>query len=339
MLCLTLEGQELSDKRVKVGETVFLPYMKGKIIRRIPAGEINSIKIFEPLASWQKINSPKGFNAEVYSDGNNLRIDLNPFIETDDAIFNKPGSSISFYINDIQSLFSENVAENIYVSPEQISDFMGYPVYNYGKGEAIVFYSGKEPLFLPVTKEEYLSALISEEEKKQKNNNVISVDENLKEMEKAYQQLLRVDKASAEEFRKHMESFAKEISGKEPAVDLLSSLKNELNRLSPQERKKQACYSPGAMEKHRNFSGLVPENSSIKGEPLVKANPNLIINDHKNIYLIVLKMRISSLSGYDATAVRLYKPTKGEGYDLTDNVLFELYNDKSIWEKIIILVK
>ena len=42
-------GQQYSRKTVTVGENAFLPYIKGKVVNRIPKNDINSQKIFSIL--------------------------------------------------------------------------------------------------------------------------------------------------------------------------------------------------------------------------------------------------------------------------------------------------
>ena len=63
-----------------------------------------------------------------------------------------------------------------------------------------MIYKGTAPLFLPVSREEYLTALINSEVEKQKEYDTAkSSGEISDEVGKAYQELLKVDKAAAAE--------------------------------------------------------------------------------------------------------------------------------------------
>ena len=85
----------------------------------------------------------------------------------------------------------------------------------YGQGNPRETVTVGDDIFLPVSQDEYLTALISAEAKKEKEHpQTVTVDDNLIEMELAYQQLLKMDKAAAADFKKEMDRFRKEITAK-----------------------------------------------------------------------------------------------------------------------------
>lgn len=333
-------GQQYSRKTVTVGEDAFLPYIKGKIVNRIPKNDINSQKIVAILQLQPSVNTPQGYEVETYSNGTNGILDMyfKPYLLDEGEIVSKSGGNVSFYFNNIASILGQPLQSGIgeiYTAPVKIGNFMGYSIYRHEEREATAIYKGNEPLFLPVLQEEYLTALIKAEEKKQKNNgSTTSVSENQKEIEKAYQELLKTDKTAAEEFRKEMESHRKDLAQNNTAEDLTTSYKKELARLSPAERKKQAFYATYAMEKYGNFSGLVPESDTENAQPLIKPNYKAISkNTNNNIRLIVVKWKLS-YNEYPYSP-RYYQPQNKLGYTLTDDKIHELYHNQTIWKRII----
>lgn len=198
-----------------------------------------------------------------------------PYLFDDGEIVRKAGSSVVFYFNDPRSLLGLPInsdLDDFYLSPVKIAEFMGYPIYMNERGEAIVIYKGREPLFLPVSQDEYLTALISAEAKKEKEHpQTVTVDDNLIEMELAYQQLLKMDKAAAADFKKEMDRFRKDASQSPETEQVASAYKKELARLSPAQR----------------------------GSP------------------------------------RLYEPRHTVGFSLTDDRIYEMYNNQNLWKHII----
>lgn len=344
----TVYSQEYSSKTVTVGDNIFLPYMKGKVVNRIPQTDINSKNIFAIIQSQTSINTPQGYEVESYSDGSNRFLDIYfmPYLLKEGEVIRKPSSSINFYFNDINSIFGQPLQSgigDIYTAPVKTADFMGYPIYGHEGQEIIAIYkslnsASNEPLFLPVSQEEYLTALIKAEEKKQKENGIkVSKNEHLREIEKAYQKLLKIDKSAAKEFKKEMENFRKELNPNDTTKDLATSYKRELTLLSSVEKEKQAYYAIYSMEKYGNFSGLVSENDG-NAQPLVKPNYRVFPkNRNNNISLIVVRWKLTNKE--HSYSPRYYQPQNKFGYPLTDDILFELYHNQDIWKKIIECIK
>jgi hypothetical protein len=332
-------GQQYSSKPVTVGEDTFLPYIKGKVVNRIPENDVNAQKIWAILRSLPGVSTPQGYEVEAYSDGTGrmLVLYLMPYLLEEGETVHKPGSSINFYFNDIAAILGQPLQpgiDEIYTLPLKTGDFMGFPMYEQGR-ETTAIYKGNEPLFLPVSQEEYLNTLIQYEEQKQKENGgPISTDDNLKEIEKAYQELLKTDKAAAEEFKKEMESFQKDLAQNNTTDNLTSSYKKELARLSPAERKKQAYYALHSMEETGNFSGLVPENETEGAQPLVKANDKAISkNTNGPIRLIVVTWDLSN--DEHPYSPRQDQPQDKAGYALTDDKMHEILQNQTIWQRIV----
>ena len=58
---MTVFGQQYSRKPVTVGDDTFLPYLKGRVVDRIPENDQYSQKIFAILLSHPFVNAPQGY--------------------------------------------------------------------------------------------------------------------------------------------------------------------------------------------------------------------------------------------------------------------------------------
>lgn len=338
-------GQEFSKKTVIVGEDTFLPYLKGKVVNGIDQNAENFQKIFSLLQSQPSVSKPQGYEVDAYSNETNrlLEIYFIPYLsESGEVVRAKAGSCLKFFLNDITALWQPiNVdIPDIYFAPDKSGDFMGYPVYKQDDMEKTMIYKGNATLFLPVSREEYLSALIKSEENKLKQNDTPkSSSEIFSEIQKTYSELLKTDKVAAEEFKKQMDSFKNDLSESNATENLATSYRKELARLSPSERKKQAYYSVYAMEKYGNFSGLVPEGEEGNATALVKPNDKVVQKHSHKIQLITLTWNLITPTQSENVSPRLYLPKNNFGYELTNNKIYELYNNQNLWKEIIGLVK
>ena len=344
ILCHTIAfGQEYSNKPVTIDERTFLPYMKGKVVNRIAKNDVNCQKIFNILQSSEIISKPQGYKVDAYSDGNNssLEVSLSPYWLDNQTIFSDLGSNMKIYLNDIKATWNSLIKyTDIYLAPVKVGDFMGYPIYKLIDDEKVMIYKGTAPLFLPVSREEYLTALINSEVEKQKEYDTAkSSGEISDEVGKAYQELLKVDKAAAAEYKKEMESFKKDLNESEnnKPEDLVSSLKKELANLSPTQRKQQAYYDYYAIGEDGNLSGLVDEGE--EATSLVKPNYNAFSKNSRDIYLISLAWTLIDTSEHENHMPRLYQPKNSLGWALTDYKMYELYNNEMLWKEIIKLVR
>lgn len=340
-----IRGQEYSDKTVTVGEDIFLPYLKGKVFNRIPKNDTNYQKIFGLLQSAEAVGKTQGYEVEVYSSGENLfgEISFIPYmLEGDKTVRARTASSLKIFFNDIMMLWQPISLDipNIYYAPIKKGEFMGYTIYEQGGVEKTIIYKSTTPLFLPVSREEYLMALIkSEEEKQKKNGAPISSARMSVEIEKTYQELLKTDKVAAEEFKQQMKGFKNDMAENNATEDLVSLYRKELEKLSPLARKKQAYYAIYAMEKYGNFSGLVPEGEQGKATALVKPNDKAFPMGSRDIYLMVVSWDLITPQQSEKNSPRLYQPQNNFGFSLTDNKMYELYKNQVLWKHIIGLVK
>ncbi len=339
---IAVSSQQYSRKTITVGEDTFLPYIKGKVVNRIPKNSIIPQKIFSILHSHANVNTPQGYEVEAYSDETNRRLEVyfRPYLLEEGEVVLKPGGCICFHFNDIAAILGQPLQSGIsgiYTLPLKTGDFMGFPIYENERCETTAIYKGDEPLFLPVSQEEYLMALIKAEENKN-NSATVSAKDNLKEIEKAYMELLKTDKTAAEEFRKEMESHKKELAQNNTTEDLTASYKKELSALPPAGRKKQAYYALYSMEKYGNLSGLVPDSDTGNAHPLVKPNYKAISqNTNINIRLMAVKWKLDNNA--HSCSPSYYQAQDKLGYALTDDKISELYHSRAIWQKIIECIK
>ena len=331
-------GQDTNEEENGV---TFLPHYKGEVVNKISGiPSSNAVKVFSVISSWQPFISPQGFKLTAHGDNTQLEVMVEPYFSQDGITLTNGGASLNVYFNDPLKIFRSSVVADIYIKPLKVAEFYGYPIYYNGYFETTIIGKSHKPLFVPVTREEYLKALIAEEEKKQKGyGQTMTADEYQKEIDKTYRELLKTDKQAAAEFKKEMEGVVKEYAASNKTPDVISLLKEELQNLSAQERQQQAYYALGAMEKYGNFSGLVPESDKGQGEPLVRPNYNLIEKGKGSIQLMVMRWNIKTEVIENESSPRRYTPKQNIGYELSDNKIAELYNSPTIWARIFSLVK
>jgi len=237
------------------------------------------------------------------------------------------------------------VAENIFLRPEKADDFYGFPVYRNTDKEVTVISKNKAPLFVPVTREEYLQQLIKAEsarEDKQEGSGQKSDSEIiLAEMEKTYKELLKADTEAAAEFKTEIQKFRADMAKDQDAgapAGLLASLQAELAKMSPAERKQPAWYAVGAFEKYGNLSGLVPESGRESGTALVRLAPAYagMTNNKNAINMLILSWNVGSdNSNSDKPYLFDGEP---QGFQLADYYMARLYHQQTIWNNIICLI-
>jgi len=341
---LAVNGQNYSNKAVTVGETTFLPYLKGKVVNRVAINDAKHKQLFALLHSLTSVSAPQGYEVEAYSDVNNqfLAIYFIPYVlEQDETVRAKAGSSLNVFFNDITALWQplDLNLSGIYLAPVKVGEFVGFPIYNQSGREMTMIYKGSEPLFLPVSREEYLLALIRSEEEKQKESGTPkSPKEISSEVDKVYRELLKTDKAAAEEFKKEMGDYEKDLEQNRETEDLLTSYRKELAGLSSLEKKKKAYYAVYAMEKYGTWSGLVPDGEENNATPLVKANIKAIQKSSYNIQLMTLGWDLVTPPQSEKNSPRFYHINNNFGYELADDRMCELYNNEALWKRIIELV-
>ncbi len=339
--CRAQQRPPFSEKKVEEDGRLFMPFTRGEIEKRISGsnqalfGEICSI-----LCSWDSIAPPQGIKVSCYSDGYELEIRFLPYLfEEGERVTVGSGSSLTLSLNNPLQMLGSPLVEDIFLSPQKSADFHGFPIYRNDRHEVTIVSKKSVPLFIPVSQEEYLKKLIADEEKKNPGNSSTDTQTVLREMEQAYQELLKSDKVAAKEFKQQMDEFRAEASASGEGSDMpnvVTSLKKELSALTAAERVRQACYGGiSAMEAFHNLSGLVPEGSEVSGEPLVRANPALIDPSSANrIQLLTIRWLVGE--GENADKPRFYNEGR-EGFSLADHLMSTLYANQKIWARILAL--
>jgi len=322
-----------SEKEVEVDGRIFLPYSKGEVVRKI-SGPHKPVfdQICSIITAWDSIVAPQEMKVFCYGFDNTLEIYFLPYLFEEGTRFaSEGGPNLSIYANAPRQLFGSEIAPNIFLCPQKTANFNGFPVYQTGRGEATVICKKKIPLFIPVSQEEYLKALIAKEEKKEDSYSPPDHQTQLHEMEQAYQKLLKVDKEAAQEFKQQMAEFI-DNNNIQP-INLVSMLRNELSSLTADEKKRPAYYGgASAIEDYHNTSGLVPYENKENSDALVRPNPALIDGNSKDkIQLLVIRWSVGG--NVDLDKPRLY--TEGRrGFHLADKLMSELYKSQKIWNEI-----
>ena len=339
--CMAQQRAPFSDKKVEVDGRLFMPFTKGEVERKISGthqpwfDEVCSI-----ICSWDSITPPQGLKVACYGSDNALEIYFLPYLFEDGVRFaSESGPNLRIFVNSPFQMFGSPVVDGIFLCPKKRADFNGYPIYQNDRGEVTIVCKKSDPLFIPVSQEEYLRALIANEEKKAPQNINADNQAALREMERAYQELLKIDKEAAKEFKQHLDDFATDANNAgngSGMPDMVTSLKNELSALSTEERSKQACYGgASAMERYHNASGLVRDGNSEDSEVLVKPNPALIDPSPANqIQLLVISWSVGD--GENVDKPRFYNEG-GDGFNLADYLMSKLYNNQRIWSRILAL--
>ncbi|HNW57959.1 MAG TPA: hypothetical protein PLR88_06325 [Bacteroidales bacterium] len=339
LLCQAVWCQRsYSDKQVTSGNDIFLPFHRGEVIRR-DDGSPQAIKsVAAAILTCDSLRAPRGFDVTCYTSESYMSVSLEPYMVVDGDIDAWQGAELEMYFNDVTHMFHQSLIPGIYSAPAKKGKFMGYDIYDNGVYEVSVIKNDPAPLFLPVTREEFLKALIEREEKnRDAGKPEVTPEQSKKEMEDAYQLLLKTDREAAEEFKAAMNEYTTDISRIDNSFDMVSRLRGELERLTPEERVSQAYYYVGAMEENGSLSGLA-DSSMEYTEPLVRPNKKFMGKSTSAINLIIIHWTLGSV-GDNRSVARLYKYTSEPGYTLTDNKLLDLHNDRKVWGRIFELVR
>lgn len=214
-------------------------------------------------------------------------------------------------------------------------------------------------MFIPVTQEDFIKTLIDYWEYKiaevnKEQENLQSTEEEFYSQEakkqreaefmKAYNELLKYDKNAAEELKKNYEESLQYLnngSNNETNFNVFEKeqirrLNEELQNMSAAERQRQGYYSLEAMEKFNNVSGLLPKEYIKSGDALVRINPELVTDNPQNIQLISIHWHMMNEEFSDVPRKLNY--SNNVSY-LTDNVILDLYKDKTFWYEIFKLLQ
>lgn len=345
-ICGTARSQQVfSDQVVHIEEDDFMPYTRGEVLRTF-VGDYDNLmeEICTIISSWDSINPPKGFRVDFSSiQSTMLEITFSSYIKEYDERIVKRGPVLYLSINNPSEIFGIPIITDIFLQPTKVSDFYGYPVYQNVRQKVTVIMKNDVPFSVPVTREEYINGLLNADENHGPNGSGSYMgDDVLVEMEKAYGALLKIDQAAAAEFKTEMDNYRSDLAQQKQEVDsedLRTSLINELERLSPEERKSPAYYALGAMDQYGNLSGLLPSGHEDEGEALVRINPVLknVVGNTSAIELLVISWYLGKSNDSDDNP-RLYSDGN-KGFMLADYHMAELYKQQDLWNKIFDLLK
>ncbi len=398
-LTFSQQRPPFSDEMVETDGLVFFPFLKGEIKQeyilnnqsdkpystlRIDQLKSGMGKINDILSTWNSFNPPQGVSVFFYnmvnhrdeSHGKNKITGLTTLYVSSwfaDSQTGKPTTNpevhadLDILLNEPSVLGGAPLLADIYLSPRQVTDFFGFPVCQNNRREITIISKKNIPLFLPVSREDYLKTMISkleqkvaedrqEQQRPESQQSMLTFaaekESRRKEFEKAYNELLKWDKKAAEDVKKAwieteaaLDQQAKEPDAGTTRASLIdesnklltkeiNSLKNDMEALSPEERKEQAWWENGRTES--NSSGLAPSG---QGEALVRINPALIdpSRPESEIQLMVLRWSVRGSTG-DYDKPRLYNQGK-EGYHLQDWTMAQLCQQETLWKQIFELVK
>lgn len=316
------------------------------------------VQLNKRIEEWDKEYMPVGYNiSDEKKITANLEIALAPYlISNGEAVTDFHISSVlNIYLNNPYNIAGTPLMADIYTCPQVVDEFHGQSVYITNRREVTVInYTGK-PLFIPVSQEDFINTLIhywkfkiegvqeqqgslqkseedfySEEARNQRN----------KEFMEAYKELMKYDKKAAEELKRNYEESMSELNNiSEKPSDLtifeneqIRLLKEEMQNMTLDERKRQAYYSLGAMEKYNNVSGLLPKEYINLGDALVRINPDLVMDNPETVQLVSIHWYLLDKSDYsDSPRQKSYSEDAGL---LTDNIILDMYKDKIFWENI-----
>ena len=330
-----------SEKTVEVDGRMFLPFTKGEVVRKLSGSHKPVLdQICSVITAWDSIAPPQGLKVLCSGLDKSLDIYFLPYLFEDGIRYaSEGGPMVNLSVNDPLRMFGQPVVSDIFLCPQQTAEFHGFPIYLNDRHEVTVVSKKQVPLFVPVSQEEYMKALIAKEEKNQGTSTGSDYQSNFREMEKAYQQLLKTDQEAAREFKQQMNAFKADVSkGGAEMIDPVALLKKELSGLTAQERTRQAFYGgASAMEAYRNASGLVPYEDRENAEALVRANPALISGSATGqVQLLVISWSVGSPEVYDKP--RMYSGDRA-GFRLAETLMKELYLDQKIWNEVFRICK
>lgn len=339
--------------------------------------EGNVKKIISAFNKYEPLNPPQGLDAKLfaYVSANEFppvsKTRLTGIIEMFIMCYQedqegKPvtrgetSSVLALYINNPSLLVGSPILDDIYPCPAKTGDFYSYPINETGRGEATILTNIKRPLYLPVSREEFINQTITYLQKKinEANGELKEKDSGLsprqafeegkkqrfKDYKIAYGKLMKLDPTQAEEYKKSFEQMErdleeeinksddysvskKDLVGKSNSFleQKISELRSELKALSAEERKQQAYYSVSGLE--LSPSGLVPADYE-GADALVRVNPNLLDSKRpqSDIQLIIVSWQSLKPRTYDGGK---------DAFNIENSFFAELSKDESLWKSII----
>jgi hypothetical protein len=272
-------------------------------------------------------------------------------------------ATLTLTFNNPARLAGTHIMDDIWIQPRKVSDFQGFPVYRFpqAKTEVTVVSSANVPLYLPVTREDFIMTLIrhfsefiSDDERyaampgsKETLLSATRADSLLRraEFEEAYNRMNRFDPLLARKLKDNYEEAERRLAkGQTDSSAVFSmsqfltmqvnvwqegirKLRAELNAMNPSERRSQAHWSESEM---MNTSGLTPPGHP-GSNPVARINPAIMDNSRNDadIQLVTVEW------GVDATPYENFR----RGRSLVYNKLHELSRCTESWNQVFSLIK
>jgi hypothetical protein len=275
----------------------------------------------------------------------------------------KTDATVSITFNDPTRLVSTHIMDDIWLQPRRISDFFGRPVYRLlNDRREITVVSGHEiPLYLPVTREDFIMTLIRHFGEMIAEDEYLAAQPQSKEIELsfsdaengkrkdnfeiAYNSMFRFDPLLARKLKENFIQVERKLEeAKSDSTIIITEsqyinmqlnvwregirkLRAELNAMSPSERRSQAHWSESET---MNTSGLTPPGHP-GSNPVARINPQIIDNSkpETDIQLITIEW------GIDTAPYASFK----QGRSLQYHRLYEFGQCREEWENLFSLVK
>jgi hypothetical protein len=237
-------------------------------------------------------------------------------------------ASFTLAFNEPLNLAAVHIMDDIWVQPRKVSEFHGFPVYRLfnGRREATVVHANNIPLYLPVSREDFImnlirhfSEIIAEDERLAATPDVkkslvgfsdAEARERFAHFENEFKRLNRFDPLLARKLKENFELVEKRLGLARTDSSVVISqnqyismqlsvwkegirkLRAELNAMSPSERRSQAHWSESEV---LNTSGLTPPGHP-GSNPVARINPAVLDNSRPetNIQLITLEWNVDT---------------------------------------------
>jgi hypothetical protein len=295
------------------------------------------------LKACQIFHPPQGFKLVIHSQAlppvdfhNNeslsgtLRIELFVTMVCNEkpCYDKKTDATVSITFNNPTRLVSTHIMDDIWLQPRRISDFFGRPVYRLlNDRREITVVSGHEiPLYLPVTREDFIMTLIRHFGEMITEDEYLAAQPQSKEIELsfsdaengkrkdnfeiAYNSMFRFDPLLARKLKENFHQAEQKLEeAKSDSTIIITEsqyinmqlnvwregirkLRAELNAMSPSERRSQAHWSESET---MNTSGLTPPGHP-GSNPVARINPQIIDNSkpETDIQLITLEWGVDT---------------------------------------------
>lgn len=383
---------EFSDEIVLYRGERFMPFIDGALeeytipstdftrqqLRMVGTMRDNIAEAADILKSCQIFHPPQGFKLVIYSQAHppvdfhdneslsgSLRLEFFVTMVCNErpCYDKKSDATVTITFNDPTKLAAIHIMDDIWIQPRKISDFFGYPVYKLfnGRKEITVATNNEQPLYLPVSREDFIMTLIRHIGKIIADDELLAnlphyretqlglteteTEKRKADFEKAYTNLFRFDPLLARKLKDNFEQAERKLyEAKSDSSVIIThtqyinmqlsvwregirKLRAELNAMSPSERRSQAHWSESET---MNTSGLTPPGHP-GSNPVARINPQLIDNSkpETDLQLFTIEWEV------DTAPYANFK----QGRSLQYHKLYELSQCGEVWENLFSLVK